>query len=109
MCVASQILEDLTWATKGALRIDYPIMPDEGTDERFESCRIRQFSQIAVELQLSLRPCIPQFLHEFSTEDATQDTNWQKELVTTTAPDPLRAIFRDSAPPLRYNGRADVP
>ncbi len=86
MGVAAQILEHILWASKGAFRVDHPVLSEERPYPSREYLWLGKQSQVSVETQLAILECSLKTSNELAAENATEHLDGKKESVMRSNP-----------------------
>jgi hypothetical protein len=84
--VAAEITENIFGATEGRLAIDYPVLPEQGTEEGSESLRFRQKLEVPVEAELAVGEGPFESGDKLAAEESAQHFDGEKEAIARGDP-----------------------
>ena len=86
MGVAAQILEHILGASKGAFRVDRPVLSEERPYPSREYLWLGKQSQVSVKTQLAILECSLKTSNELAAENATEHLDGKEESVMRSNP-----------------------
>ena len=82
MGVATEILEHIFRATKGAFRVDHPVFAEQRPQPSDEGCRLSEERQVSMKDELAFTESVLESSNKLAAKNAAKHFDGEKEPVT---------------------------